>query len=366
MLGDIGVMLHTGDLSVDEIVRFARAAESLGYEGFWLTEESGKEAFSILGVLARETERINLGTSIVNFYSRTPMLLAMGASTIYRMSNGRFKHYGLGSGGIGFMEQGHGIKMERPLVRAKEVIDIVRGYLTSERFSYEGQWFNPKNFHLREGPLPEPMPLYLSALGPKMVGLAARIADGLITNWLTEESYEMYYAIIKKEAESVGRDPKSVKIFSLTMIAGEDEASVEAMRRGLAFYFASPHYHPIAEVSGYGKEAKEIQAVWQTRDYAAASRLVTDDIVEKFAVMGSPEQRAKKLRWMMDLGVYPIMYPIMRHGHTVEDHFLVAELTAKYLGLLDTRSETGQPSLASGSSERNEVPNIQVTKEASV
>jgi len=161
---------------------------------------------------------------------------------------------------------------------------------------------------------------------------AARIADCLVTNWLAEESYELDACIIKKEAESVGRDPKSVKILSLTMIAGEDDASVEAMRRGLAFYFASPHYHPIAEVSGYGKEAKEIQAVWQTRDYAAASRLVTDAIVVKFAVMGSPEQRAKKLRWMTDLGVYPIMYPIMRHGHTVEDHFLVAELTAKYLG----------------------------------
>jgi len=338
MLGQIGMMLHTGDLSVDEIVQLARTAESLGYEGFWLTEESGKEAFAILGVLARETERINLGTSIVNFYSRSPMLLAMGASTIYRMSGGRFTHYGLGSGGIGFMEQGHGIKMERPLARAKEVVDIVRGYLTSERFSYEGQWFSPKNFHLREGPLPEPIPLYLSALGPKMVGQAARIADGLITNWLTEESYELYAGIIKKEAEAVGRDPKEVKLLSLTMAAGEDAASVDAMRRGLAFYFASPHYHPIAEVSGYGKQAREIQAVWQTRDYAAASRLVTDEIVEKFAVMGSPEIRARKLRWMMDLGVYPIMYPIMRHGHTVDDHFLVAELSASYLGHTSAQS----------------------------
>lgn len=305
MLGNIGMMLHTGDLSMDEVVRLARTAESLGYEGFWLTEESGKEAFAVLGVLARETERINLGTSIVNFYSRTPMLLAMGASTIYRMSGGRFKHYGLGSGGIGFMEQGHGIKMERPLARAKEVMDIVKGYLTSNRFSYEGQWFNPNNFHLREGPLPEPIPLYLSALGPQMVGLAARIADGLITNWLTEESYGMYSGIVKKEAESVGRDPKDVRLLSLTMIAGEDDASVEAMRRGLAFYFASPHYHPIAEVSGYGKEAKEIQAAWQTRDYAAAARLVSDAIVEKFAVMGSPEARIKKLQWRWTLGSTP-------------------------------------------------------------
>src|SRR6266567_4692404 len=117
MLGNIGMMLHTGDLTMDEIVRFAKATELLGYEGFWLTEESGKEAFATLSVLARETRRINLGTSILNFYSRTPMLLAMGASTIYRMSGGRFKHFGLGSGGIGFMEQGHGIKMERPLAR---------------------------------------------------------------------------------------------------------------------------------------------------------------------------------------------------------------------------------------------------------
>src|SRR5450755_5162513 len=117
-------MLHTGDLSVDEIVRFAKVSEALGYEGFWLTEESGKEAFAMLGVLARETERIHLGTAIVNYYSRTPMLLAMGASTIYRMSGGRFKHFGLGSGVIGFMQQGHGIAMERPLTRAKEVVNI--------------------------------------------------------------------------------------------------------------------------------------------------------------------------------------------------------------------------------------------------
>ena len=79
--------------------------------------------------------------------------------------------------------------------------------------------------------------------------------------------------------------------------------------------------------------------------------------------MGSPEQRAKKLRWMMDLGVYPIMYPIMRQGHTVEDHFMVDELTAKYLSLLDTHSETGRPSLTSGSSEQNEVSSVQAIKE---
>ncbi len=115
------------------------------------------------------------------------------------------------------------------------------------------------------------------------------------------------------------------------MMAGEDEASVEAMRRGLAFYFASPHYHHIADISGYGAQARQVQAAWQSRDFAGASRLVTDAMVEKFAVMGSREQRRKKLRWMLDRNVYPIMYPIPRPEHTIEDHFLVIELVARYL-----------------------------------
>ena len=97
----IGATLHTGDMGMDDILRYAREAESLGYEGFWVTEESGKEAFSTLALLANATKRIRLGTGIVNFYSRTPTLLAMGASTIYRLSGGRFE-LGLGSGGVGF------------------------------------------------------------------------------------------------------------------------------------------------------------------------------------------------------------------------------------------------------------------------
>lgn len=329
-LAQMGVMLHTGDLSMEEIVEFAQEAERLGYDGFWITEESGKEGFAVLATVAGATSRIQLGTSIVNFYSRTPTLLAMGASTIYRMSGGRFTHFGLGSGGIGFMERGHGIALDKPLARGKEYLEIVRGLLTQPRFSYQGQWFHPTDFHLREGPVEGPINLYLSALGPKMVGLAARVADGLITNWLTEESYAHYRGIIEREAATVGRDPATVKLFSLTMMAGESDEAVEAMRRGLAFYFASEHYHPIAEVSGFGGEAREIQRVWQTGDFDAASRMVSDAMVEKFAVMGSPATRRAKLAWMQRLGVYPIMYPIMRRGHIMEDHLDVIRLAARY------------------------------------
>jgi len=331
MLGNIGVMLHTGDMPMEDISRYAQEAESLGYEGFWITEESGKEGFAVLAAVARDTQRIKLGTSILNFYSRTPTMLALGASTLYRMSAGRFIHFGLGTGGIGFTERGHGVRIERPLARARETVAIVRGLLTSQRFSYTGQWFHVQDFRLREGPVDGRIFIYLSALNPKMAGQAARVADGLIANCLTEEAYEAYVAIARKEAEAVGRNPDEIKFLTLAMTAGEDAASVDAMRRGLAFYLASPHYYHIAELSGYGTEAKQIQALWGTRDFTSASRLVTDAMVEKFAIMGSVEQRRKKLQWMMEKNVYPIIYPIPRTGHTVDDHFLVINLIARYL-----------------------------------
>ena len=120
MQQEMGATLHTGDLGMQDLVRYAREAESLGYEGIWLTEESGKEAFATLAVLSQATQRIRLGTAIVNFYSRTPTLLAMGARTLFELSGGRFA-LGLGTGGVGFMERGHGLAIERPLRRASSV-----------------------------------------------------------------------------------------------------------------------------------------------------------------------------------------------------------------------------------------------------
>ena len=328
---DMGATLHTGDLSMDELTRYAREAESLGYEGFWLTEESGKEAFSTLALLAQSTSRIRLGTGIVNFYSRSPTLLAMSASTIHRLSGGRFS-LGIGTGGVGFMERGHGIKIERPLRRAKETAEIVRGLLTQKRFSYDGEWFSPTDFHLREGPPEGDIPIYFSALNPKMVAQAVRSADGFISNWMTEESLAELREIIAREAEKAGRDPGAVKILTLLMtcVDSTDEEAVNAMRRGLAFYFASQHYHHIAEISGFGGQARKIKEVWETRDFAGAAALVTDAMMEKFSLTGSEDYCRRRLAWMTGAGVYPIIYPLPRQGRMLEDHLETIRLAAGF------------------------------------
>lgn len=323
---DLGVMLHTGDLTFDEIAAFAKESQSFGYERFWLTEESGKEAFALLALLTREAPGMALGTSIVNFYSRTPTLLAMASRTIWDLTDGRFA-LGIGTGGIGFMVRGHGTGIPRPVARGRESVRIIRGLLNEKRFSYEGEFFQVKDFHLREGPLEGKLPIYLAALGPQMVRLAAQEFDGFIMNWPTAEAVAEYKEQVRKAATEAGRNPEEVRILSLTMTVCDprDATSVDAMRRGLAFYCASEHYRHIADVSGFGDQARKVYEVWQTGDFKKAASLVTDAMVEKFSVTS-----AKELRRILDDGVYPIIYPVPRHERMLEDHIETARVAMSY------------------------------------
>ena len=331
--GSLGFTCHTGDLSWDELIAWVQDAERLGYSAFCTTEESGKDAFAVLAVLAHETTTINLGTAIVNFYSRTPTLLAMSARSIFDLSGGRFGPLGLGAGGIGFMQRGHGITTERPLARAKETVAIVRGLLTQKKFSYDGEWFKPKDFHLREGPIGEGAPpIWLAGLGPKMVGTAAEVADGVIANWLTEESLGEYRGLIERGAQSAGRDPAEVQIATLLMtcVDPQDDAAVFAARRGLAFYCASEHYLHIADICGLGGDARKVKVAWEERDFDRATHLVSDRLLDKFSLAGTPEQNAKRIKWLFDNGVYPIVYPLPRHARMVEDHHTTIRLAAEW------------------------------------
>ena len=336
--GNLGFTCHTGDLSWEELIAWVQAAERIGYSAFCTTEESGKDAFAVLAVLARETKTISLGTAIVNFYSRTPTLLAMSARSIYDLSNGRFGPFGLGAGGIGFMQRGHGIVTEKPLARARETVAIVRGLLTQKKFSYEGQWFKPHDFHLREGPIGEDAPpIWLAGLGPKMVGTAAEVADGVIANWLTDESLAEYRDLIRHGAESAGRDPSDVQIATLLMTCVDptDAAALFAARRGIAFYCASEHYLHIADICGLGNDARKVKVAWEEREFDRATELVSDGLLEKFCLVGTHADNSRRMQWLFDNNVFPIVYPLPRRDRMIEDHHSVLEQASRWSRALD-------------------------------
>jgi probable F420-dependent oxidoreductase len=315
----LGFTIHTGDHPINDILDFVKEAETLGYDGFWATEESGKEAFSVLALAAYNTSKIRIGTGIVNIYSRTPTLLAMSISTIDHISGGR-AFLGLGTGGIGFIERGHGLKIEKPISRMREYVTIIRGLLQGERFSYKGRYFNIRDFSLREKPLRKDVPIYLAALNPKMQQLAGEIADGVIVNMLTQEYFKEIKENIKIGAERSGRDPSKVGIYTLAMtMCGETEESWQAMKKVVAFYIASPHYHHIIQLAGYGDVTKQIEILWNKNRHEEAMKLIPDDLVRKVTLAGSPRQIKERIDEYLNAGVYPIIYPIIRKKSARED-----------------------------------------------
>jgi len=317
----LGLTIHSGDHSLNDILDYVKEAEALDYDGFWLTEESGKEAFSLLALAADKTSKIRIGTGIVNIYSRTPTLLAMAISTVDNLSDGR-AFLGLGTGGIGFIERGHGLKLEDPLGRMKEYVTIIRRLLQGERFSYRGRYFNIRDFRLREKPKRKDVPIYLAALNPKMQQLAGEVADGVIVNMLTDDGLKEVRENIKIGAERSGRDPSRVGVYALSMtLCGDTEDALEAMKKVVAFYCASPHYHHIIQGVGYGDVAKQIEVLWNKNQRDQALKLVPDELVQKVTLTGSPQRIKERINGYLNAGVYPIVYPIIRKDTAREDVF---------------------------------------------
>ena len=314
-----GITIHSGDHTLKDILDYGRVAERLRYDGFWLTEESGKEAFSVLSMLSNKTKKIRLGTGIVNIYSRTPTLLAMSISTLDEISSRR-AFLGLGTGGIGFITRGHGLTIEDPVNRMREYVTIIRKLISFERLSYDGKYFHIKNFQLRQEPPRKDVPIYLAGLNPKMQQLAGEVADGTIVNMLTDEALGEIKENVRIGAERTGRDPKKVGIYALSMtLCGQNQSSYDAMKKTVAFYAASPHYHHIMAGAGYGEIAKQVKDLWEQNKHDEALHLVSDDMVKDLTITGPPSAIRKRTLKYISSGVYPIVYPIVRHESVKRD-----------------------------------------------
>lgn len=326
----MGVTVQTGELAIEEILAYARLAEELGYDAFLPTEESGKDAFSVLALAARAARRIRLGTAIISVYTRTPTLVAMEVAALDRYSEGRAL-LGLGTGGPGFIPLGHGIPIVRPLTRVRETVAIVRGMLSGERFTFQGELFHVQGFRLRERPMRADVPVWVAALNPRMTALGGEVADGVIYNLLPVPYVAEARAQIAEGARRAGRDPGTVRLATLAVTDVEpgDPGALEAAKKTVAFYAASPAYHHMLEAVGFGPLAKEIAALWHAREQQRAVDLVTEELLEAVSLTGGHEKVRQQVRAYLDLGVYPIIYPATRPGRVAEDMARAIRLIAE-------------------------------------
>ena len=280
---------------VEDFLAEARRADDAGVETVWVNEGFGHDAFSGLALLARETARVRLGTSIVNVFSRTPGALAQHFATIDQISGGRVI-VGLGASAPGAIERFHGLPFQDALSRLEESVVLIRRYWRHERFDHQGPSVNVERaLTMGVDPVQAEPPVYLATLHPRAVRLTAAIADGWLPSWIPRERVEAAVAALRGQAEAEGRPREALTVRSpaSVMVTSTDEELQEArwaQRATLAFFVArnGPFYFRQFIRQGLEDEAHAIRAAWNEEGPEAAAAL-TGGLEERFNHAGPPE-----------------------------------------------------------------------------
>lgn len=284
--------------SLDDLVGLVERGERRGYDAAYLPETWGRDAVTTLALAAERTDRIGLGSSVLNVYSRSPALVGATAATLQEAASGRFR-LGLGPSGPAVVEHWHGEPFDRPLRRTREFVEIVRAVLSGDPVSYDGECFELDGFRLRfEPPDPAP-PVAVAGMGPKAVELAGRFADGWHALFFTPDGFEDRLDDLRRGAERGGRAAADVRTtLSLPCcVLPDGERARELASRHVAFYVGGmgSFYRDALARQGYGDLAADVAAAWRRGDRAEAAEQVDSDLLDAVAVAGTSDRAMERL-----------------------------------------------------------------------
>ncbi len=298
---ELGINLGYWGMGNDaDNLALAREADRLGYGSVWVAESWGSDAVSILAWVAAQTERIDIGSAIMQIPARTPAMTAMTAATLDTLSGGRFR-LGLGLSGPQVSEGWHGVRYDKPLARQREYVDIVQKALSRQKLSYDGQFHTlplpdgpGKALHLMIHPPREHIPTYLAAVGPQNLELAGEIADGWLGIFPDAQTLPGQVEHIRSGRAKVGKDLTGYDCVSTVPVSvGDDvEAAAEPVKGYVALYVGGMgskdknFYNQQARRMGFEAEAEEVQRLYLDRQQGAAAAAVPFDLVDRTSLLG--------------------------------------------------------------------------------
>jgi probable F420-dependent oxidoreductase len=305
----------SGGPNPSEIVECVKLAEALGYESAWVAEGHGGDQFAVLAACATQTSRILLGTSITSVFVRTVPTIAMAAATVDELSAGRFI-LGVGSSHKVQVEPEHGVSYGRPLTRVRESVEVIRKLLREGGVRYEGETVRIESFDLWFTPRRPTIPIYVSAVFPKMMAACGEIADGIILTRSTLATGKLVKERLSEGAKRAGRDPGQIVVTSLfpTAVGKTRKEALDVLRPGLAFYAGFfPRYNRMMAEHGFRDEAAAIAEAWSRGDRQAAERAVSDAMIDATSIAGTPEQCREHIEAYRSSGIdLPILSPFAR------------------------------------------------------
>jgi F420-dependent oxidoreductase-like protein len=294
-------------------------AERLGFDSVWTAEAYGSDALTPLAWWGARTERIRLGTGIVQLSARTPAATAMAAITLDHLSGGRFI-LGLGASGPQVVEGWYGEPYPRPLARTREYVEIVRQIVArGGPVEHHGEFYDMplqggtglgKALKSTVHPLRTEIPIFIAAEGPKNVALAAEIGDGWMPLFFAPKEDGFYRDCLAKGFAASGEAGKAERFevtCGVTVVPGDDvERCADAVRPALALYAggmgargANFHFEVFARM-GYEDVATKVQELYLAGKKQEAAASIPLAMVEDVALVGPPEKIREELTAWQD------------------------------------------------------------------
>ena len=283
---------------IQTTISFIEHAEALGYARVWSPETWGRDAVATLAAASTSLEHTDLGTSILNVYSRSPALRGQTAVTLAELAPGDFR-LGIGPSGPGVVERWHGLGYDRPLRRTREATEIIRMATAGEVVDYDGDIFELEGFRLRCNPPDRPIPVDLAGLGPKAVELAGFIGDGWHALMVTQEGIAARLEDLTRGAERAGRDPDEIRVtLSVTCCAKEDAAKARRLvAEHIGFYLGSmgPFYARALAEQGRREVVETIVSAWRGGERDVAVETIETELLDDLAAAGTPQDVRESL-----------------------------------------------------------------------
>ena len=285
------------DLPVADYIRLARVAEEVGFDQFWVSHDLFvRSAPVILAGVAQATERIELGTCIVNPYTQHPSEIAMLAATLDELSGGRF-NLGIGAGAAEFLKWVD-IPQERPLRDTRRAMEQISAALSGE----QAPGWQPEaymRFSTRR------VPLYLAAMSPNMLRLAGELADGVLPLLFPPEHYETVQPLIAEGAARASRSLAKIDIAACVWCSiSDDRQAAETVLKDKIAYYGHALSPLIWQRLGVTQDDfRPIEQALMVERNPEKARALVDDRMLRIGVVGTPHDLIARLEGLVNVGV---------------------------------------------------------------
>jgi probable F420-dependent oxidoreductase len=292
-----------GGPRLEQTIERIRWAEDNGIADGWFSDSGAPDTLTQIAAVAHHTRHIRIGVAVTPVYTRTPAVIAATVNVIAQVLPGRFV-MGLGSSSQTIMGQWNGIPLDKPLTRVKETAVMVRSMLKGEKSDFDGETLYSRGY--RQAPLDDPPPIYLAALRPNMIEMAAEVGDGVIFNLWPKGALPKMMEHVKIGAERAGKNPANVEIVNRFMVLVTDDKPEgrNLFRAAFAPYYATPVYNRFLAWAGYEDAARTISEGWAEKDRAKTGGALTDELIDEIAIIGDEDEVRERIQEAADGGIH--------------------------------------------------------------